>query len=99
MIHRCGAGLWPAFVRSIKPEMQPRRPHHNSRAFGSITRPRRAHFPMALPEVAPLDIVGTSRDEFASTLVSNNVKDGTPDHRALSLRLGVGKRETRNSEL
>ena len=32
----------------------------------------------------PLDIVGASRDEFASTLVPNNVKDGTPAHRALS---------------
>ena len=50
---------------------------------------RRAPLPTALPEGAPLDIVGTSRDEFASTLVPNNVKDGTPAHRAPSF-LGAG---------
>ncbi len=47
LIHRCGAGFWPAFVRSIKPKMQPRRPHHNSRAFGSVRRFPRANLPGA----------------------------------------------------
>ena len=51
---------------------------------------QRAPLPKALPEVAPLDIVGTSGDEFASTLVPNNVKDGTPAHRAHSSGGRVG---------
>ena len=55
---------------------------HRVSAFGSIRRTQRADSPCALPEVAPLDIVGTSRDEYASTLVPNNVKDGTPARRA-----------------
>jgi len=38
---------------------------------------------MALPEVAPFNIVGTPRDGFSSTLGPNNVKDGTPDNRPL----------------
>jgi hypothetical protein len=35
-------------------------------------------------QVAPFNNVGTSPDEFASTLVPNNVQDGTPAHRAFS---------------
>jgi len=38
---------------------------------------------MALPEVAPLDIVGITSNQFAKTVGPNNVKDGTPDHRAV----------------
>ena len=43
---------------------------------------------MALPEVAPRDIVGTPRYRQPNTLGPNNVKDGTPATRAHSLRVG-----------
>ena len=52
-----------------RPGMQAGRPHHNYRAFGSITRHPRPPLPGALPEVTrglPMSVPGTAADVSTS---------------------------------